>query len=106
MKTTFICLIALGVAVAMASPADRALAGEPMVLTDAELDRVTAGSHPPEFKYVSVRLSPPFGEAASITFGDGVHGARSVAWGDSMIQILAVPSPDIEVIAPAVGRGR
>jgi hypothetical protein len=42
MKTTFISLIALGVAVAMAGPADRALA-EPMVLTDAQLDRVTAG---------------------------------------------------------------
>ena len=43
MKTTFISLIALGVAAAMAGPADRALAGEPMVLTDAELHQVTAG---------------------------------------------------------------
>jgi hypothetical protein len=44
MKSTFISVIALGVAVAMAGPVDRAAAGEPMVLTDAELDRVTAGS--------------------------------------------------------------
>ncbi len=44
MKTTFISLIALGVAAAMAGPADRALADEPMVLTDAQLDRVTAGN--------------------------------------------------------------
>jgi hypothetical protein len=45
MKTTFISLIALGVAAAMAGPADRALADEPMVLTDAQLDQVTAGSN-------------------------------------------------------------
>jgi hypothetical protein len=43
MKTTFISLMALGVAAAMAGPADRALADQPTVLTDAELDRVTAG---------------------------------------------------------------
>jgi hypothetical protein len=43
MKTTFISVMALGVAVAMAGPADRALADEPMVLTNAQLDRVTAG---------------------------------------------------------------
>jgi hypothetical protein len=43
MKTTFISLIALGVAAAMAGPADRAQADEPMVLSDAELDRVAAG---------------------------------------------------------------
>jgi hypothetical protein len=43
MKTTFISLMALGVAAAMAGPADRAQAGEPMVLTDAQLDQVTAG---------------------------------------------------------------
>jgi hypothetical protein len=43
MKTTFISLIALGIAAAMAGPADRAHAGEPMVLTDAQMDTVTAG---------------------------------------------------------------
>lgn len=43
MKTTVFSLIALGVAAAMAGPADRALADEPMVLTDAQLDQVTAG---------------------------------------------------------------
>jgi hypothetical protein len=50
MKTTFISLMALGVAAAIAGPADRALADEPMVLTDAQLDRVTAGAHVPGFE--------------------------------------------------------
>jgi hypothetical protein len=54
MKTTFISLMALGVAVAMAAPADRAAAGEPMVLTDAQLDRVTAGLIIIEMKEVYV----------------------------------------------------
>jgi len=45
MKATFISLMALGVAAAMAGPADRALADEPMVLTDGQLDQVTAGQH-------------------------------------------------------------
>jgi hypothetical protein len=42
MKTTFISVMSLGVAAAIAGPADRT-AAEPMVLADAELDRVTGG---------------------------------------------------------------
>jgi hypothetical protein len=42
MMTTFTSVIALGVAVAMAVPADRA-AAEPMVLSTEQLDWVTAG---------------------------------------------------------------
>jgi hypothetical protein len=45
MKATFISVMALGVAATMAGPADRALAGEPMVLTEQQLDKVTAGEH-------------------------------------------------------------
>jgi hypothetical protein len=51
MKTTFISVMALGVAVAMAGPPDRA-AAEPMVLTDAQLDRVTGG----ETKYLTITM--------------------------------------------------
>jgi hypothetical protein len=45
MKTTLFSLIALGAftVAAAVGPVDRAAAGEPMVLNDAELDRVTAG---------------------------------------------------------------
>jgi hypothetical protein len=42
MNTTFISLMALGVVATMAGPANRALAGEPMVLSDSQLDQVTA----------------------------------------------------------------
>ncbi len=43
MKSTLLSLMALGVAVAMAGPADRALAGEPFELSAAQMDSVTGG---------------------------------------------------------------
>jgi prepilin-type processing-associated H-X9-DG protein len=69
MKTTLFSLLALGVAAAMAFPADRALADEPMVLTDAQLDRVTAGGA----EDVIVEFETPSGHSggAHILFGDG-----------------------------------
>jgi hypothetical protein len=58
MKTTVIAAtIALGLT------AGAALAGEPMVLTDAQLDRVTAGAD--EFEYLLVIGFHPSGEVSN-----------------------------------------
>ncbi len=74
MKTTFISLMALGVAAAMAGPADRALAGEPMVLTDAQLDRVTAGA-------VIINLVGfPFGDKTMEGQSQGVQQVSNMIW--------------------------
>jgi hypothetical protein len=78
MKITFISVMALGVAAAMAGPADRALAGEPMVLSDAELDQVTAGQE--QISLVFSKITPAVEGEIRWTFVnafpkklDGVH---------------------------------
>jgi hypothetical protein len=44
MKTALLSLLALAAFAMAVGPADRAAAGEPLALTDAELDRITAGA--------------------------------------------------------------
>jgi hypothetical protein len=44
MKTALLSLLALGAFAVAVGPADRAAADEPLALTDAELDRITAGA--------------------------------------------------------------
>lgn len=54
MKFTLLSLLALGAFAMAVGPADRAAAGEPMVLTDAQLDRVTAGQGLVEYALILV----------------------------------------------------
>jgi hypothetical protein len=81
MKTSLFSLLALGVAATMAGPAERAQAGEPMVLTDAQLDRVTAAGIEGEAlatlvvnKQRGPILSPNTADNVDIEFGRAPEG--------------------------------
>jgi hypothetical protein len=95
MKTTFISVMALGVAVAMAGPADRA-AAEPIVLSAEQLDQVTAGLS------ISVRLPPaplppggpvpiPYPNVSSRTVNAPVVGSISIQFSEP---------PSVNVVPP------
>lgn len=93
MKTSLFSLLALGVAAAMAGPADRALADEPMVLTDAQLDQVTAGL------WISVKLPPapvPPGGPVPIPYPNIIdRTVNGPVAGSISIEFLEPPSANV-----------